>query len=454
MSPQKHVVGLDIGSQSVKLTHLNWTAGEFTTHESPRKPPSLVNQQWVVELPLIFQRIQDLFSQISGRIKRSDEVAIGLSTIGEAITFGKDIETLGPSLLLGPAEAVSNLDATIEQLSETDADARNCFYSTYKIRELVESGCVDATFQLRCVEDYLVESWCGQGGISRSISTRTGAYDVANKCWREDLLRYLRIGPQCLSTVVPDGWSATMTEASAKRLGLPGRPLVVLAGWDQLAAFEGVRPALSELVVNFGSVLALSGNRVRNPRHSVPSETLIGSSTSPIHVELVYSPGVFLTKVHAMRHSSNGRQWRPTAAFADLGRWEIVYDSRSESYVKALDEIGTSGVSRAVFMTAALEVALKLGEFGKVSLAHLVGGGGRSRVLAKVLANAIERTVTVTDSFHASSIGALTVAARVAGLDISEFQGRLVAGRTAVEPDTDLRNERERYASWKAEKGE
>ena len=90
------------------------------------------------------------------------------------------------------------------------------------------------------IRDFIALRACGQAVIDESGAVSSGLYDIQKRRWWPELLEWIGLEPQRLSTVVPSGQIiGGLTRESAEFLGLwPGTPLVCGA-WDQLAATVG-----------------------------------------------------------------------------------------------------------------------------------------------------------------------------------------------------------------------
>jgi sugar (pentulose or hexulose) kinase len=130
----------------------------------------------------------------------------------------------------------------------------------WSARGLLPAGCRALT-----ISDYVAASLCGVAATDPTHAASWGLLDIGTLAWNEAILKALGIPRSVLPDIRPSGTPlAPLSQAMAKRLGLPGQVMVHVPLGDNQASVIGATGIRDDrAVVNLGT-----GGQVSIPRRS------------------------------------------------------------------------------------------------------------------------------------------------------------------------------------------
>lgn len=315
-------------------------------------------------------------------------------------------------------------------------------------------------------KDYLVAMLCGIVATDHTTAAYTGLSRVADRDWDADILDAVGLDRGLLPRqLASTDLTGELSSAAGEVLGLRAGTAIVSGGPD------GTVGAAFVIGDGFGMIADVAGTTdvvvglVRDPG-SAPREAmvnpyplggfsaggatgmtggalarwadLLGYADSSEAMAALASAGTPVPGAGGLRMLptlSGGRfpRWRPD----ERGRvWGQRDEQRREDFVQAAAE-GAAFVVRE-------GIDLLDGRAGRRSVIALAGGAARSRVLAQMRADVLDREVVLCDEPDVSLFGAALLAFRGSGV---ETGGRFAADERTFERLSPDRDRAERYES-------
>lgn len=325
------------------------------------------------------------------------------------------------------------------------------------------------TYKFLQAKDYIAYKFTGNYVTDFSDACGTGLFDIHRKCWSEKLLQSAAIDPRKLPQVFPSTQIVgEITPKAADETGLaPGTP-VVIGGGDGVCAAAGAG-AIEEHITH---VYLGSSAWVGGAAHKPLLDPRMRIFTWVHLVPNLYSPN------GTMHNAGSCLEWAKSnlggvgrvATQPRLSAYEILEKQASEvppgaggllflPYLMGerspywnpnargaflgLTEKHTSGhLFRAVLEGVAFNLRTIISIFTelgmKVEVVRLIGGGARSKLWTKILADVFSLPIETTSSpLEATALGAAMAGAVGAGLvgSFSLASERFVRFNNVVEPD-------------------
>jgi xylulokinase len=314
---------------------------------------------------------------------------------------------------------------------------------------------------LLLAKDWLRFEWSGERVTDVADASGTLLFDVSRRSWSEPMLRALDVDRAWLPRVVESGEPAgALAPAAARELGLPaGTPIVGGAG-DQAASAVGsgvVEPgAWSISLGTSGVVFAACERPLVDPEgalhsfcHAAPGRwhgmgVMLSAGGAVSWFRKLVSGGgepvpwaALDAEAAAVAPGSDGLLFLPYLA----GERTPILDPTARGAFHGLE----LGHGRGHAMRAVMEgVALGLRACGELLSSRgldareirLTGGGARSDVFARIVADALGRELVRLEQEEGPAFGAaLLAAAGTTKASIADFCRRWVKVRDRVAPD-------------------
>jgi xylulokinase len=315
------------------------------------------------------------------------------------------------------------------------------------------------------VHGYLVQRLTGDCRTSWSSADPTGLLDLEGKRYAPEILDVLEVGPERFAeALAPGSVLGEVHAAAAEATGLPSGTPVVAGGGDGQAAGLGtgvLGPGRAYLNLGTASVSGVYGDRYATD----PAFRTMTSLTGEGYIfELCLITGTFLTNWLVEQLFEEDPRTDPDiyrklereAARLPIGAdglmlmpyWGGVmtpyWDADARGILIGLSsEHGRGHVYRAMMEGIALDEAMGLdgieqatGE--RVDELLTIGGGSRSELWSRIVANATGKPVKRLATAEASSLGAgIAAAAGVGWFDSVRAAASAMAGRVedVIEPE-------------------
>lgn len=351
--------------------------------------------------------------------------------------------------------------------------------SLYKLAWLFATGRVAAprrSVRVLDVHAWLVRHLTGRFVTSLPAADPLGLIDLARGRWSAELLDTIGLVESCVPELVPAGELVGALRAElADEVGLPRTVVVVAGAGDGQAAGlgTGIEDA-SAAYLNLGTAL-VSGVAWREPRCSPAFRTLAGAAPGTFFLETDLRGGTF-TLAWLARLVGGDRAVNATLATLErdasgiapgseglllVPYWHGVMnpywdDSARGAVVGLHGGHGPAHLYRAALEGLALEQRLHLEGVeaaigAPIGELRAVGGGARSELFLRIVADATGKRVTRARSPEASALGAGILAAVGAGLhrDVSEAVRQMVHLEAPIEPGPASAGYAERFVRYR-----
>jgi len=375
--------------------------------------------------------------------------AVAVSSFGESfVPIDKTGRALAPIAMYTDGDGIDETEAlrrSAVPVGQIAGAAPNCLYALPRMMQMLKKmpSLKENLWKFLQIEDYVVFRLCGETAIDYSLACRALAFDVAGRCWSEEILKSAGLDEGMLSTPVATGTVAGEVHRSlAEALGLPQGVKIVSGMHDQVAAATGAGALkVGDAVVGTGSVecitpvfdrlitdgLFLSQNYVCVP-HAVPG---------------LYVTYAFTLSGGALLSWYRDRIVPHMKAFAEA-RGCTVYDLLNESCPNGTSDIivvphfggtgtpeltspafgtiaglsmgsGLPEIYRAIMEGLCFEMRYnrdKLKEFCiEFSSLRATGGGARSPLWLQMKADVLGVPVTALETADAGAVGGAMAAA-------------------------------------------
>jgi xylulokinase len=315
------------------------------------------------------------------------------------------------------------------------------------------------------VADYVAFRLSGVAATDYSLASRTLALDLSRLRWAEDLLREVDVPPDLFAPLRQSGSSlGPVTPEAAEATGLPQSAQVAVGGHDHVCG------ALATGVTEPGTMLNSLGTAeaIFLPLERPLTDPEVGRQgyTQGAHVagEYYVFGGQYTSgaSVEWFRGSLGDKaDYGTLIAEADkvppgsLGVFFLPHlrlanppydDPRSRgAFVGLSTDVTRGALFRAVLEGLAfdsrnsLEPLLAHSNVEKLRAIYAIGGGTQNRLLMRIKATVLDRTVTVVGVDEATSLGAAILGGVGAGVyaDVPSALQELHYDETPVEPDSD-----------------
>ena len=315
------------------------------------------------------------------------------------------------------------------------------------------------------VADYVAFRLSGVAATDYSLASRTLALDLSRRRWAEDLLREVDVPPDLFAPLQPSGSSlGPLTPEAAEATGLPQSARVAVGGHDHVCG------ALATGVTEPGTMLNSLGTAeaIFLPLEHPLTDPEVGHQgyTQGTHVagEYYVFGGQYTSgaSVEWFRGSlGNEADYETLISEAEkappgsLGVFFLPHlrlanppydDPKSRgAFVGLSTDVARGTLFRAVLEGLAfdsrnsLDPLLALSNVEKLRTIYAIGGGTQNRLLMRIKATVLDRTVTVVGVDEATSLGAAILGGIGAGVyaDLPSALKELRYDETHVEPVPD-----------------
>jgi xylulokinase len=280
------LLGLDLGTTRCKAQLVDGAGNEVAAAVAPT--PFAAGDQGigmpVAALLATAAGVVGLLGERTGRTARI--AAVGIAGMAEC---GAPLDAGGRPL--APVIAWHDPRGTevAERLQERFGDAialrtgqRPRPVSTVaKLGWLVEHG-LGAFEHWLGVPELCLHDLTGAAATEHSFASRTGCYDVVDRCWLDQVARAAGFVSEVFAPVLPAGSPmGRVTGAGAARWHLPAGVPVTLAGHDHLAGAAGAGASFGDLVNSVGTAESVDGSSPVVPDLRLALERRVAVSVAP-----------------------------------------------------------------------------------------------------------------------------------------------------------------------------
>ena len=478
-----HVIGVDVGSQSVKAALLDPDGRTVATAGRPcamRHPQAGWAEQdpadWERALAGAVRAVVD-----AAGIRPAEVTHLGMACqVDGVVAVDEHHQPLREAIIWLDRRADAEVDALTDKVGADaifsttglNPDASHTAPKMMWLRDH-EPDVFRKARSLPPVAAYLLARLTGVLAQDAANASSTLLYDVTTGTWSGMLVEAAGLDPALLPSIRPSTEVAGgLLPAAAELLGLDARCQVVVGTGDEHAATLGAGAAGPGLVVDVTGtaepVCAVADEVVLDPErvvethaHSVPGRLLVenpgfvsGGSTlwlaqSVLHVD----QGAVFDLAAQAPAGSGGVTFLPALSGSMTPRWNE--NMRGAFIGLAMNHDGRH-LARAVLEGCAYalrDIVDRLDALGIAGEVRVVGGGGRSRLWLEIKAGVLGRPVRSVLAEEATALGAGILAGTAAGTfrDPDDAVTRAVeVAPTTVDPDPAVRDRYdEAYAQYR-----
>ncbi len=238
-----YIGGLDIGTTGCKLVLFDKDGKQvlraYREYEVQRS-----HGLHEVNVSALYEAVKEVLAEAAPY----DVKAIGVTSFGESfVVLDENDNTLAPTMLYTDPrgkEEVAELEKKFgrDSIAFKTGTVMHEMYSLPKLAWL-KKHTPEVFDRAKCIllmQDYIVYMLSGVRQIDYSLSARTAAFDIENKCWIAELFDFAGIDTSLMSKPVPSGTAAgKIRSALAKELGISEDIVIVSGCQDQIAALVG-----------------------------------------------------------------------------------------------------------------------------------------------------------------------------------------------------------------------
>lgn len=460
-------IGVDLGTSAVKLLLMD-SEGEIQNIVSKEYPLYFPHPGWSEQKP------EDWFTQSMEGIKEltggcdKSEVA-GISFGGQMhglVALDKDDKVIRPAILWNDGrtgEETDYLNQAVgkDRLSEYTANIAFAGFTVPKILWMKkhEPENFEKICKIMLPKDYL--AYCLSGSFCTDVSDASGMLlmDVKNRCWSDEMLKICGIAKEQLPRLYESyEVVGNLKPEIAEELGLSADVKVIAGAGDNAAAAVGtgtVGDGMCNISLGTSGTIFISSktfgvdqnNALHSFAHADGHYHLMGCMLSAASCNKWWNEDILKTKDFAAEQAN----------ITKLGENQVFYlpylmgersphnnpDARAMFIGMSMDttrEDMTQAVLEGVTfgLRDSLEVAKSLGI--KIERTKICGGGAKSPLWKKILANIMNLKVDVIESEEGPALGGAMLAAVGCGEypDVKTIAEKVVKVVDTVEPEPEL----------------
>lgn len=460
-------IGVDLGTSAVKLLLMD-SEGKIQNIVSKEYPLYFPHPGWSEQKP------EDWFTQSMEGIKEltggcdKSEVA-GISFGGQMhglVALDKDDKVIRPAILWNDGrtgEETDYLNQAVgkDRLSEYTANIAFAGFTAPKILWMKkhEPDNFEKICKIMLPKDYL--AYCLSGSFCTDVSDASGMLlmDVKNRCWSDEMLKICGITKEQLPRLYESyEVVGNLKPEIAEELGLSADVKVIAGAGDNAAAAVGtgtVGDGMCNISLGTSGTIFISSktfgvdqnNALHSFAHADGHYHLMGCMLSAASCNKWWNEDILKTKDFAAEQAN----------ITKLGENQVFYlpylmgersphnnpDARAMFIGMSMDttrEDMTQAVLEGVTfgLRDSLEVAKSLGI--KIERTKICGGGAKSPLWKKILANIMNLKVDVIESEEGPALGGAMLAAVGCGEypDVETIAEKVVKVVDTVEPEPEL----------------
>lgn len=462
-----YYIGIDLGTSAVKLLLLS-SDGTIEKITSREYPLSFPKPGWSEQNPYDwFRQTMDGLKELLSDCDRL-QVA-GISFGGQMhglVPLDENGEVIRPAILWNDSRTTEECDYLNnvigkEKLSEYTANISFTGFTAPKVLWLKknEPENYSKIAKLLLPKDYLCYRLTGKFATDVSDASGTLYFDVKNRQWSKEMCEILGIKEEWLPKVY-ESYEAvgTLLPEIAKELGVPETVKVAAGAGDNAAAAVGtgtVGDGACNISLGTSGTLFISSakfevdenNALHSFAHADGSYHLMGCMLSAASCNKWWMDEIIGTKDYAGEQEAIAKLGENHVYFLPylMGERSPHNDPLARGTFTGLTMDSTrADMTQAVLEGVAFalrdsfEVAKKLGIDVKCS--KICGGGAKSPLWKKMVANILNITLEVPEIEEGPSMGGAMLAAVACGEfeDVKEVAEKMVKVKERIEPEPEL----------------
>lgn len=468
-----YYIGVDLGTTGVKVV-LYDQAGKEIASESEEIPLETPAPGWAEQSPECYYEIPcRLISRLAAAVPEGSVKALSISSQGiTVIPVGKNGKPLCDAISWLDTRAEEELSEILsitpeEELNRVTGKHPSALYSLPKLMWLKKHRpevFENAEMYLMPM-DYLTFRLCGRAVTDATMAGGTMLYDLGNRCWSEKLCESFGIPVKKLPEVLPTtSFAGYMNRESLELTGLSGRVGIAVGAQDQKIAAYGAGMREGTVTVSLGTAGAME-ILCENRSEVLPS--FVFDTGDGSHIVLEGCINTFGASIRWLRDrvfpGISYKEMDALAEEAEPGCGGVCFyphlSGLSTPHYGNPPRSGWCGMTlatgrqeliRAVYEGLACEIRQNLSAAeragGRAERLRLFGGGSRSDILCRIIADVAGLPVITVGNGETASFGAARAAYVMHTGDRSGFSGD-VSDQKLYLPENTLSGLYERYIS-------
>ncbi len=269
------IAGLDVGTTVCRLIAVNEEGDVLATAYS--EYPLITKESWLeIDPNQLWDSVCKVCAEVSRKVRNDPIEFLAVSAMGDTlITTDTRFNPDRNAILAFDSRSKSQCERMIghfgvNSLYEHTGVPAHPMATVTKIAWIVDNVKSKNALPARymCAEDFVIARFTGRPVMSWSSAARTMMYDVTTKIWWKDVLDYLEIREDMVSSTLPSAEIVDHVSAEIREeLGFAKNLLIVTGGHDQICSAIG-SGAVSDGVVadntgTFECVLVCVGDERR-----------------------------------------------------------------------------------------------------------------------------------------------------------------------------------------------
>lgn len=250
------IAGLDIGTTGCKLTVFDGQ-GRYLDKAYRDYPVKRAEGGHEVDVSAIMDGVYAVISQMAEKYK--DIAGIGVTSFGETFVMTDEAgNPLHMAMLYTDPRGAKECRELADILGAKEIAGITGLrpHEMYSISKMMwmkkhKPEIYTAARHIFLMEDYVVYHLTGNARIDYSLASRTMAFDIHSLSWSSEVFAAAGIDMGLMSEPVPAGTDAGgVSEAAARRTGLPKTTRIITVSHDQVAAAVGAGAFGSDVAVD------------------------------------------------------------------------------------------------------------------------------------------------------------------------------------------------------------
>ncbi len=462
-----YYIGIDLGTSAVKLLLMD-SQGKIVNIVSKEYPLYFPNPGWSEQKP------EDWYEQSMAGLKEltkdidKSQVA-GISFGGQMhglVILDKDDNVIRPAILWNDGRTTEECDYLNnvigkDKLSEYTANISFTGFTAPKVLWVKnkEPENFAKIPKMMLPKDYLAYKLSGVHCTDVSDASGMLLFDVKNRTWSKEMCDICSVKPEWLAKIYESYEKVgTLLPEVAKELGFPETTIIAAGAGDNAAAAVGtgtVGDGRCNISLGTSGTIFISSknfgvdsnNALHSFAHADGTYHLMGCMLSAASCNKWWMDEIIGTKDYAAEQKAIDKLGKNHVYFLPylMGERSPLNDPYARGTFTGL----TMDTTRADMTQAVLEgvafalrdsfeVAKSLGI--KIERTKICGGGAKSPLWKKMIANILNVKVDVIESEEGPSMGGAMLAAVAAGeyASVEEIADKFVKVVDTVEPEADL----------------
>ncbi|MBO0961599.1 gluconokinase [Neobacillus sp. MM2021_6] len=434
--PREFVIGLDVGTTSVKACVFN-LHGKLMADVEKVITSNYPQQGWVEQNPDEIEQsailaIREVIEKAA--IEKNELVSLGFSAaMHSLICINGEGKPISPALIWADGRSYKQADEVINTIGNkvyaktgTPIHPMTPFVKLLWMKENDYKPYKEAKFFMS-IKEYLLLCWFGERVIDYSMASATGLFNPTTHKWEQELLDLTGISEDQLSEIVPPTKIVMgINRDKAEEMGIhPDMPVVVGAADGQLANLGNGAILPGEVAVSVGTSGAIrqvtKGVKISESRETfcysfTEDSSIIGGPTNNGGIAIQWlkellndqrSFAEFLSDAEQIPPGADGMLFLPYLNGERAPIWNqrakgnfygVTITHKKEHFIRAVLE----GITFNLYQIGKTLERLA-GEPQKV---YVNGGLARSPLWLQMMADIFEAEIYVSESHHSAAWGA------------------------------------------------